>query len=353
MFPIHIAVKNKLEPVLCKQILAKDPHAAEKKDNDGDLPLHVATRDGSFDLVKAILEVAPRLAEIATEEDGLPLHVAARHSAPAAVTRLLLQTYPDGVRKEVRIARFPNPSTHCLPIQDVNHFLFQKQDSEGELPLHAVCAALGSDDLMDETSEAENENDKRDFENAKVLYDHFPEGAFHTDSRGKIPAERLPMYDVHRMLSRDVFGGDTWRGEGWRVVAAGDAAHGAGGARSNAGVTGNGGNRSGAPNVPSTTANQSSYTQHPNPHASGAALLVRYGLAAFPNPTHTVLPIVQSTLFVHTSPNTRLTLYFMYRKSRGERKRGRGDERERDRAPGRGGGKSEGRAWQGNLAAAV
>jgi hypothetical protein len=88
------------------------------------------------------------------------------------------------------------------------------------------------------------------------------------------------------MLSRDVFGGDTWRGEGWRVVAAGDAALGAGGARSNAGVTGNGGNRSGAPNVPSTTANLSSYTQHPNPHASGAALLVRYGLAAFPNPTH-------------------------------------------------------------------
>ena len=26
--------------------------------------------------------------------------------------------------RHVRIARFPNPSTHCLPIQDVNHFFF-------------------------------------------------------------------------------------------------------------------------------------------------------------------------------------------------------------------------------------
>ena len=78
---------------------------------------------------------------------------------------------------------------------------------------------------MVETSEADAENDRRDYENAKLLYAAFPEGAFHTDASGKIPAERLPMYDIHRMLSRDVFGGDAWRGEGWRVMGgAGDGA---------------------------------------------------------------------------------------------------------------------------------
>ena len=84
MFPIHIAVKNKLEPVLCKQILAKDPHAAEKKDNDGDLPLHVATRDGSFDLVKAILEVAPRLVGMGFH--CLSVEQRARRGYPVAAT---------------------------------------------------------------------------------------------------------------------------------------------------------------------------------------------------------------------------------------------------------------------------
>ena len=44
------------------------------------------------------------------------------------------------------------------------------------------------------------------------------------------------MYDIHRMLSRDVFGGDAWRGEGWRIMGgeetggASQAAHASGAA---------------------------------------------------------------------------------------------------------------------------
>ena len=216
-YPAFLAVKNKWPPAVCVEILRAFPDAGLKKGpRDGLFPLHQATRDGNVATVRAVAEAFPRLARAATEDDGLPLHVAARHSAPDAVTRALLESFPAGARR---------------------------QDAEGELPLHAVCAALGSDDLMIETSEADAENDRRDYENAKLLYAAFPEGAFHTDASGKIPAERLPMYDIHRMLSRDVFGGDAWRGEGWRVMGgAGDGASGA-----------------------SQSAN----------HASGAALLVR------------------------------------------------------------------------------
>jgi hypothetical protein len=219
-YPLHLAIRNKWPPEIVRDILRAFPDAGMKKDRDGMYPLHAATRDGNVPSVKAIVEVTPHLARVSTEEDGLPLHVAARHSAPCEVTRHLLETYPEA-------ARTP--------------------DSEGELPLHAVCAALGSDELMDETSEAESENDRRDYENAKVLYAAFPEGAFYTDARGKIPAERLPMYDVHRMLSRDVFGGDAWRGEGWRIMGASE------------GAAGGGGGGAGAP----------------SPHVSGAALVVR------------------------------------------------------------------------------
>ena len=201
-FPAHIAVKNKWVPGMVVEVLRAFPDAGTNKGpRDGMFPLHQATRDGNVATVREIVAAFPQLAREASEEDGLPLHVAARHSAPDAVTRALLESYPMGARK---------------------------QDSEGELPLHAVCAALGSDDLMYETSEAETENDRRDYENAKLLYAAFPEGAFHTDARGKIPAERLPMYDIHRMLSRDVFGGDAWRGEGWRIMGGGDGAAGAG-----------------------------------------------------------------------------------------------------------------------------
>ena len=209
-FPAHVAVNNKWPPGLVVEVLRAFPDAGTKKGpRDGMFPLHQATRDGNVETVKEIVAAFPRLAREASEEDGLPLHVAARHSAPDAVTRALLESYPMGARKV---------------------------DGEGELPLHAVCAALGSDDLMYETSEAETENDRRDYENAKLLYAAFPEGAFHTDARGKIPAERLPMYDIHRMLSRDVFGGDAWRGEGWRIMGgeetggASQAAHASGAA---------------------------------------------------------------------------------------------------------------------------
>jgi len=198
-YPAFLAVKNKWPPAVCVEILRAFPDAGLKKGpRDGLFPLHQATRDGNVETVRAVAEAFPRLARASTEDDGLPLHVAARHSAPDAVTRALLESFPAGARR---------------------------QDAEGELPLHAVCAALGSDDLMIETSEADAENDRRDYENAKLLYAAFPEGAFHTDASGKIPAERLPMYDIHRMLSRDVFGGDAWRGEGWRVMGgAGDGA---------------------------------------------------------------------------------------------------------------------------------
>ena len=245
-YPIHIAVKRKWGAELCGRILALDPASATKKDRDGDLPLHVATRNGTTDTVIEILRVAPELAKIVSEDDGTPLHVAARHSAPVQVTKALLDAYPDGAKVE---------------------------DGEGEFPLHAVCAALGSDDLMDETSEAENENDRRDFENAKLLYEHFPDAVHYTDAKGKIPAERLPMYDVHRMLSRDVFGGDLWRGEGWRVVGANGGNRGTQVIRS---ATTDFGRR-----LPDTTrthtrdSNIPNYTQHPHPQASGAALLVR------------------------------------------------------------------------------
>ena len=198
-YPAFLAVKNKWPPTVCVEILRAFPDAGLKKGpRDGLFPLHQATRDGNVETTRAVAEAFPRLARTAMEDEGLPLHVAARHSAPDAVTRALLESFPAGARR---------------------------QDAEGELPLHAVCAALGSDDLMIETSEADAENDRRDYENAKLLYAAFPEGAFHTDASGKIPAERLPMYDIHRMLSRDVFGGDAWRGEGWRVVGgAGDGA---------------------------------------------------------------------------------------------------------------------------------
>ena len=198
-YPAFLAVKNKWPPAVCVEILRAFPDAGLKKGpRDGMFPLHQATRDGNVETVRAVAEAFPRLARAVSEDDGLPLHVAARHSAPDAVTRALLESFPAGARR---------------------------QDAEGELPLHAVCAALGSDDLMVETSEADAENDRRDYENAKLLYAAFPEGAFHTDASGKIPAERLPMYDIHRMLSRDVFGGDAWRGEGWRVMGgAGDGA---------------------------------------------------------------------------------------------------------------------------------
>ena len=223
-YPAHLAVENRWPASVCVEVLRAFPGAGTAlSPRDGTFPLHRATRDGAVDVVRAVAAAFPELARAQTEEDGLPLHVAARHSAPDAVTRALLECYPEGARV---------------------------RDSEGALPLHVVCASLGSEELMLESSEAwESENDRRDYENAKLLYAAFPEGAFHTDARGKTPAERLPLYDIHRMLSRDVFGGDTWRGEGWRIVreGAGDAA---------AAAAGGGG-------------------ASPSARASGAALLVR------------------------------------------------------------------------------
>ena len=94
--PLHVAVWNGAPAEVLKTLLDAHPEAAqEKMDNSEWLPLHVALQaKASPKVVQMLLEAHPAAASTAAVYGWLPLHVAARRGASAEIVEALLAVEP-------------------------------------------------------------------------------------------------------------------------------------------------------------------------------------------------------------------------------------------------------------------
>ena len=180
--PLHNAVRNC--PGAAEVLLAAHPAAAEARDMDGRLPLHVAARLWDGGMVGALLEAFPGGASQQTDGNKLlPIHEALQ-SAPyhdvsdARTAKLLLDAFP-GAAKE------PHPRTGRIP-------LFEALATKTSRSLRAA--------ILDTWPEAASTRDSSslktplhlaaaegDTETANALLKAFPEASRMPDSDGQLP----------------------------------------------------------------------------------------------------------------------------------------------------------------------
>jgi len=93
------------------QLLIKEyPDAANVKDRDGRLPLHLAARsdDASEEVIQLLIEEYPDSVKVKDRYGDLPLHLAARNDhASEEVIQLLIKEYPDAANVKDRDGRLP------------------------------------------------------------------------------------------------------------------------------------------------------------------------------------------------------------------------------------------------------
>jgi len=148
--PLHYASRYSVDvPIQILQALL-DAHraGAESRDANGCLPLHLAMRESSAEVVHALLEAYRPGAEAKTSNGWLPIHHAMNPSGSVEVARLLLDAYPAGAEAETQGGRLPlhiavqnqAPGQVVQLLLDVHPAAAQMPDSNGLLPLHAAAS---------------------------------------------------------------------------------------------------------------------------------------------------------------------------------------------------------------------
>ena len=101
--PLHFCCENALHPeaaVMMRDLLAAYERAAQIKDANGQLPLHLAARNESYTsgtMVRLLLKTYPLAAQIREPGGYLPLHLCLMHNhgdAALDLVTLLLDVYP-------------------------------------------------------------------------------------------------------------------------------------------------------------------------------------------------------------------------------------------------------------------
>ena len=99
--PLHILCNNsKVDEGTATQklklLIEKYPEAVRHTDNDGDLPIHLASKRRSPEFCRVLIEAYPGSERISNAEGQLPLHFACVANNVATVA-FLLRTYQDAI----------------------------------------------------------------------------------------------------------------------------------------------------------------------------------------------------------------------------------------------------------------
>jgi ankyrin repeat protein len=198
------SVRERFSPGVVKALLDSYPEGAAVKDDTGWMPLHLVCRtnpDGE-PLVRLLLDAHPEGATVRDRDGRLPLHWACCHRFsrmsgydsndldtealdrecardPAeSMLELLLEIYPDGVRKRERNYGFLPLHIACASgaslgviqrLLDAFPDAAKKQDKNGSLPVHIACRANASILVI------------------RSLLDAFPDGAQFQDADCRLP----------------------------------------------------------------------------------------------------------------------------------------------------------------------
>jgi serine/threonine protein kinase len=102
MLPLHLAARNKTaSSEVIAALLTAHPGGAEEKDDNGNLPLHMAAaNNASSEVIAALLTAHPGGATEKDDNGILPLHMAAANNASSEVIAVLLAAHPAGAAEK-------------------------------------------------------------------------------------------------------------------------------------------------------------------------------------------------------------------------------------------------------------
>lgn len=146
--PLHIAIRNGYRFSVVAPIFQEYPKAAEVRNNDGYLPLHMALDYGaSLDTIRMLLRSYPKAAQIQDKNGDLPLHIAIRNEFSSFLVEVIFQEFPKAAKVHNNIGLLP---LHIALDKDYTFFSIpilllgahpksvQILDKYGRSPLHRL-----------------------------------------------------------------------------------------------------------------------------------------------------------------------------------------------------------------------
>jgi hypothetical protein len=197
--------------------------AAEKRNDDGELPLIFALWKSSDDITKMVFEAYPKAVEFRVsnefQEYELPLHMALRNNASDCTIKMLFNAYPmaaeiadgEGWLPLHYAVHYCSSTENILMLLDTYPKVAQMQDDRGDLPLHCLNWAVVSTSVVDKllkaypgAARAKNQEgqtplhcacNKKINKNALIsiqsLISVYPEGIDVEDNHGLLPSHYL------------------------------------------------------------------------------------------------------------------------------------------------------------------
>eukprot|EP01038_Epipyxis_sp_PR26KG_P006084 gene6084-8383_t len=97
--PLHLAINGKSSFETIQFILSSYPEALKIKNNEGNLPLHLASNGkSSFETIQFILASYPEAIEIKNNEGNLPLHLASNGKLSFETIQFILSSYLEALK---------------------------------------------------------------------------------------------------------------------------------------------------------------------------------------------------------------------------------------------------------------
>jgi hypothetical protein len=138
-------------------LLATDRRAASVRNNDGRLPLHLASFYQQAEIVRLLIDAFP--SDIATQdyEGSIPLHYACWCNEPNMdIIQLLIQSDPASVASKNYVGETPfhfaaqeRASLHVIEsLVQTDRSILVEQDYDGTLPFHYICDVYPLHDLI-------------------------------------------------------------------------------------------------------------------------------------------------------------------------------------------------------------
>jgi ankyrin repeat protein len=138
-------------------LLATDRRAASVRNNDGRLPLHLASFYQQAEIVRLLIDAFPSDITTQDHEGSIPLHYACWCNEPNMdIIQLLIQTDPASVAYKNYVGETPlhfaaqeRASLHVIEsLIQTDRSILVKQDYDGTFPFHYICDVYPLHDLI-------------------------------------------------------------------------------------------------------------------------------------------------------------------------------------------------------------
>ena len=129
-------------------LMEKDPDGASTMDSFGRIPLHYASRNGALELATKLMERFPAGIMVQDAEGKLPIHLACANGSNEALTRLLIDHHPEGLKVADKSKSIPlhYAASRRMAKTETLRLLLERHpggihaaDENGRLPLHHAC----------------------------------------------------------------------------------------------------------------------------------------------------------------------------------------------------------------------